>query len=62
MQNEPLNEPLYEIRLYPRGPKSCEWKVWPKSGGPAKAAGVAPGYVQAEAAAQKAMDKLAKQR
>ncbi len=48
----------YKITLNPRGPKSCEWKVWPTAGGPAKAMGVANSYINAEAAAKKAKEKL----
>jgi hypothetical protein len=48
----------YEIGLYPRGPNSCEWKVWPKGGGVAKAMGVAKSRFDAESAAQKAKARL----
>ena len=48
----------YEIKLYPRGPNSCEWKVWPVSGGPAKANGVARNAVEANKAALRAKERL----
>lgn len=48
----------YEIGLYPRGPNSCEWKLWPKAGGPAKAQGVAKDRFAAQQAAEKARDRL----
>ena len=55
MQTEPID---YEITLYPRGPASCEWKLWPKNGGPAAGKGVARNQLEAQKAAQKAKDKL----
>jgi hypothetical protein len=56
MQTE---SPEYEIGLYPRGPNSCEWKIWPKAGGPAAAQGVARTKFDAERAAEKAIARLA---
>jgi len=50
----------YEIKLYPRGPNSCEWKVWPTNGGPAKANGVARNAIEANKAAQRAKERLEK--
>lgn len=59
MQNEAPKVPVeYEIGLYPRGPKSCEWKVLPKGGGLAKAQGVAGSYMDAQKAAAKAKERL----
>ena len=48
----------YEITLSPRGPHSCEWKVWPKGGGVAKANGVEKSRFDAEKAAQRAKERL----
>jgi len=48
----------YEIKLYPRGPNSCEWKVWATSGGLPKASGVARNFTEANKAAQRAKERL----
>lgn len=56
MQNE---SPDFEIKFYPRGPKSTEWKIWPKAGGVAVASGVGESWILAERAAKKALERLA---
>ena len=48
----------YEIKLNPRGPNSCEWKIWSKAGGPPKAMGVARNAIEANKAAQRAKERL----
>ena len=59
MQTESANESSdFDIKLYPRGPNSCEWKLWPKGGGAPKAQGVAKSKFDAEQAAQKAISRL----
>jgi hypothetical protein len=50
----------YEIKFYPRGPKSTEWKIWPKAGGAAVATGVAGKFTEAQLAAKKALERLSK--
>ncbi len=50
----------YEIKLHPRGPNSCEWKVWASNGGLAKASGVARNAIEANKAAQRAKERLEK--
>ncbi len=61
MENESPNDAsAYDIKLYPRGPASCEWKLWPKGGGAPKAQGVARSKFEAEQAAQKAIARLTK--
>ncbi len=63
MQTEsPKTTPEYEIGLYPRGPNSCEWKIWPKAGGPATAKGVAKNQFDAQRAAEKAIDRATSKR
>lgn len=47
----------YDIRLYERGPTSCEWKVWPKAGPPA-ARGVEKNRDSALKAAERAKVRL----
>ena len=54
MTNETVE---YDIRLYERGPNSCEWKVWPKTG-PAVASGVAKDRTAALKAAGAAKERL----
>ena len=49
---------VYRITLQPRGPNSCEWKLWPTSGGVAKLQGVAKNALEAQKAAQKAKERL----
>ncbi len=52
----------YDIRLTPRGPNNCEWKLFPKAGGPAKAQGVAKDTFEAQRAAEKAIARLSKKK
>lgn len=48
----------YDIKFYPRGPKSTEWKIWPRAGGVAVATGVAGKFADAQLAAKKALEAL----
>ncbi len=55
MQTEPIE---YEIKLYPRGNGGCEWKLWPKAGGPPADKGVAKDAPEAQRKAQRAKERL----
>lgn len=55
MQTEPKE---YEIGLYPRGPNSCQWKIWPKAGGTPVATGVERNWADAQKASQRAKERL----
>lgn len=55
MQNDSSE---YEIKFYPRGPKTTEWKIWPKAGGTAVTGGVAGKFADAQLAAKKALESL----
>lgn len=59
MQTEPTE---YEIKFYPRGPKTTEWKIWPKAGGTAVTGGVAGKFADAQLAAKKALENLQSKR
>jgi len=48
----------YEIKFYPRGRGGCEWRVWPKSGGPAADSGVARDFAEADKQAKRAKERL----
>lgn len=48
----------YEVKLYPRGPNSCEWKLWPTAGGPPVANGVGKNAIDAGNAGRKAKERL----
>ena len=48
----------YEIKFYPRGAGGCEWKIWPKNGGPPADSGVAKDYAEAGKKAQRAKERL----
>lgn len=52
------DSPEYEIKFYPRGPKTTEWKIWPKAGGAAVVTGVAGKFADAQLAAKKAIEAL----
>lgn len=54
--------PEFDIRLNPRGPNACEWKLFAKAGGPPKAQGVAKDSFEAQRAAEKARDRLSKKK